>query len=215
MQFIRTAVLALAAILVVTVSHAAEPTREQALKALEEPEASKRLGAVERLAEVGRMSDTDQLVRRLTDAEPQVRASAADAMWRIWGRSGDPEIDTLFARGVEQMQSAAFDEALKSFNTIVARKPEFAEGWNKRATIYFLLGENEKSLQDCAEVLRRNPNHFGALSGVGQIHLRLGNLEQALAAFRRALDVNPNLEGIAHLLPKLEQYMRDKDRKSI
>ena len=81
------------------------------------------------------------------------------------------------------MRASELDEALATFSDIVARKPAFAEGWNKRATIYFLIGENEKSLRDCDEVLRRNPNHFGALSGAGQIHLSLGNPERALEFF--------------------------------
>jgi tetratricopeptide (TPR) repeat protein len=192
------------------VAQAADLTRQQALRAAEQPQAAARLAAVERLAEIGQMPDADRLLPRLSDTDPRVRESAADALWRIWSRSGDPAIDALFARGVGQMQSAAFDDALATFNDIVARKPAFAEGWNKRATIYFLMGDNEKSLKDCDEVFKRNPNHFGALSGAGQIHLKLGNLELALQFFKRALKVNPNLEGLAQMVPMLEQHLRDK-----
>ena len=110
------------------------------------------------------------------------------------------------------MQAAAFVDALATFNEVVRRKPTFAEGWNKRATIYFLLGENEKSLKDCEEVFKRNPNHFGALSGAGQIHLQLGNLRRALEFFRRAVEVNPNLDGPAQMIPMLVQQLRDDDR---
>jgi len=195
-------------------AHAAEMSREQALQAVEQPEAKARLAGVERLAEIGRLADADRLLGRLADADAQVRASAAEAVWRIWSRSGDAAIDRLFARGVEHMQSAAFEDALAVFNDIVARRPEFAEGWNKRATLYFLLGQNEKSLQDCDEVLKRNPNHFGALAGAGQIHLQLGHPDLALEFFRRALKVNPNLEGIRQMIPILEQHLRDKARRS-
>ncbi|HEX6723141.1 MAG TPA: tetratricopeptide repeat protein, partial [Burkholderiaceae bacterium] len=105
-------------------------------------------------------------------------------------------------------------EALKVFDEIVRRKPAFAEGWNKRATVHFLLGHNEQSLLDCDEVLKRNPNHFGALSGAGQIHLRLGHLEQALQFFERALKVNPNLDGIRQVIPLIEHKLRDKQRST-
>jgi len=189
---------------------AAELTREQALAASERPDADVRLAAVERLGQIGAMADADRLLPRLRDDDPRVRESAADAMWHIWSRSGDPAIDALYARGIVQMQAAAFAEALATFDDIVARKPAFAEGWNKRATIYFLLGEDEKSLRDCDEVLQRNPNHFGALAGAGQIHLRLGHPEQALAFFQRALRVNPNLDGIAQVVPLLEQHLRER-----
>ena len=88
------------------------------------------------------------------------------------------------------------------------RQPGFAEGWNKRATLQFLLGHNEQSLHDCDEVLKRNPRHFGALSGAGQIHLQLGHLELALAFFKRALAINPNLDGLAPAVQQLEQRLQ-------
>jgi tetratricopeptide (TPR) repeat protein len=192
--------------------HAAALTREQALKGLDHAEVAPRIQAIERLAAIGRMADTDVLMRRLGDDDDDVRAAASDAIWQIWSRSGDPAIDRLFARGVEHMQSQSFDDALKVFDQIVRRKPAFAEGWNKRATVYFLLGENEKSLRDCDEVLKRNPRHFGALAGAGQIHLRLGHLRQALDFFQRALDVNPNLDAIRAAIPLLEQKLNERER---
>ena len=155
------------------------------------------------------MVDVDRLLGRLADADPRVRAAAAAAIWQIWGRSGDPAIDKLFARGIEQMQASELTDALTTFSAIVRRKPDFAEGWNKRATIYFLLGRNEESLKDCDEVFKRNPKHFGALAGAGQIHLLLGDPERALDFFRRAVEVNPNLEGPAEMIPILEQMLRE------
>jgi tetratricopeptide (TPR) repeat protein len=214
MRVLRLCSLLSLAVLVVAAAHAADMSREQALQAVEQPEAGVRLAAVNRLAEIGQMADADRLVGRLGDADPLVRDSAAQAMWRIWSRSGDPVIDQLFARGVESMQGGEHEEALAVFNQIVARKPDFAEGWNKRATLYFLLGRNRESLKDCDEVLKRNPNHFGALSGAGQIHLNLGNPQLALEFFRRALKVNPNLDGLRQVIPLLEHHLRDKGRSS-
>ena len=193
-------------------AHAAALTRDQALKALDHPAADKRIEAIERLGAIGRMVDADALMPALDDDEDDVRAAATDAIWQIWSRSGDAAIDRLFARGVEHMQRQSFDEALKVFDEIVRRKPAFAEGWNKRATVHFLLGHDEQSLRDCDEVLKRNPRHFGALSGAGQIHLRLGHLEQAIVFFQRALDVNPNLDGIRQVIPLIEQKLREKSR---
>lgn len=154
------------------------------------------------------MDDASRVLKRLADADPRVRAAAA-AIWLIWGRSGDPAIDKLYARGVERMQTAALDAALATFDQIVRRKPGFAEGWNKRATVYFLLSRNEKSLRDCDAVFKRNPKHFGALAGAGQIHLRLGNVRLALDYLRRAVAVKPNLDGPAQMIPLLELQLRD------
>jgi len=80
--------------------------------------------------------------------------------------------------------------------------------------VYFLLGQNERSLLDCDEVLKRNPKHFGALSGAGQIHLRLGHFQQALDFFQRALQVNPNLDGIREAIPLIEHKLREKERST-
>ena len=190
-------------------------TRLQALAALSHIEAGQRLAGVQRLAEIGTMADADRLLSTLADADEHMRVVTAAAVWQIWSRSGDAAIDKLFARGVEQMAAAQLDDALLTFNQIVRRKPAFAEGWNKRATVYFMLGRNEESLKDCDEVLKRNRNHFGALSGAGQIHLQLGNPQQALDFFRRAVEANPALEGPAQMIPLLEQLLRDKGQKSI
>jgi len=202
--------LACAVALFALAAHAAPLTRAEALRALENADATARRGAIERLAEVGRMEDVDRLLARLDDPDPEVRDLATLATWQIWSRSGDPAIDKLFARGMAQMEAAALDDALATFSTIVKRKPAFAEGWNKRATILFLLGRLDESLKDCDQVLKRNPKHFGALSGAGQIHLQLGHAELALEYFRRALAVNPNLQGAAEIIPVLEELLRQQ-----
>ena len=209
MRFIRPWVLVLAAALATGGAAAPPLSRAQALQALELASASARVAGSERLGQVGKMVDVDRLLGRLADADPQVRAAAAAAIWQIWSRSGDPAIDKLFARGIEQMQASELTDALATFSAIVRRKPDFAEGWNKRATIYFLLERNEESLKDCDQVFKRNPKHFGALAGAGQIHLLLGDPERALDFFRRAVEVNPNLEGPAQMIPILEQLLRE------
>jgi len=91
---------------------------------------------------------------------------------------------------------------------VIELKPEFAEGWNKRATVYFLAGQYQRSLADCDQVIRRNPAHFGALSGYGQIYLHLGQPDKALEYFRRALAVNPNLDGVRSTIEALEARRR-------
>ena len=196
-------------------ANAAPMTRVQALAALSHSEPQQRLAGIRRLAEIGTMPDAQRLIGTLADADETLRVITTAAVWQIWGRSGDAAIDELFARGVGQMEAAQLEDALATFSEIVRRKPAFAEGWNKRATVYFLLGRNLESLKDCDEVLKRNPSHFGALSGAGQIHLQLGNAQQALEFFRRAVEVNPALEGPAQMIPLLEQLLRDKGGKAI
>ncbi len=181
-------------------------TRAQALSALEQPEPARRAAAIARLADVGIMPDTERLARRLNDDVDELRELANLAMWQIWGRSGDRAIDALFQRGVEQMEASDLDEAVVTFSEIIRRKPAFAEGWNKRATIHFLMGNLDASLKDCQEVLKRNRLHYGALSGMGQIYLQQGDLERALGHFQRALKINPNLPGVTDAVRLLERH---------
>lgn len=200
--------LALAAGMATMPAVAAPPSRAQALRALDAPQAADRAAAVSRLAEVGTMADAQRVAARLRDEDAQVRSLAGSALWLIWSRSGDRTIDRLFARGVEQMGEGDLDAALATFTRVVQRRPAFAEGWNKRATVRFMRGEDEAALKDCEQTLRRNPMHFGALSGMAHIHLRRGDVEQALSAWLRALAINPNLEDGAEMLELLEEAVR-------
>ena len=85
-----------------------------------------------------------------------------------------PAIDAPMARATEAMQAGEHDRGHRHCSTeVIKKKPEFAEGWNRRATVYYLAGEFRKSIADCDEVLKRNPGHFGALSGLGEIYLQL------------------------------------------
>jgi tetratricopeptide (TPR) repeat protein len=191
-------------------------TREQALAALADKAIveSRRLGAA-RLGEMGKMQDAPLLVEALRDPDRAVAMLADQSLWQIWGRSGDPDVDTMFQHGVDQMSQQDFDEAIETFSQIIRKKPDFAEGWNKRATIYYLIGEYQKSLADCEEVIRRNPVHFGVLSGFGLNYLRLDKPEQALDYFERALAVNPNLAQIQTAVEELKQLLARRRRESI
>lgn len=186
----------------------------QARRGLDAAEPEARLAAVERLGEIGSMADADRLVPRLADDEEDIRDSATASMWQIWSRSGDPAIDALFARGIAEMQDGRLDAALSTFSEIVRRKPAFAEGWNKRATVLFLLGRHAESLKDCDEVVRRNPNHFGALAGAAQNHLALDDPERALVWYQRALKVNPALPNAEETLRALEDRIAAKRRST-
>ena len=191
------------------------PARQQAREDLARPDPEFRRRAVARLAEAGTMDDAAALVEALHDPDRVVRALSERALWQVWGRSGDPEIDAQFAHGIDQMRQGDADAAIATFSAIIARKPDFAEGWNKRATLYYLTGDYARSLHDCDEVVKRNPSHFGALSGYGQIYLRLGQPDKALRYFERALAVNPNMDQVAEVIRELREVVDRRRRDSI
>jgi tetratricopeptide (TPR) repeat protein len=184
--------------------------RLDALGALTSPQPEERARAVIALGLEGQMADVPALLERLHDDQPVVRGLAEQAIWAVWSRSNDPAVDALFARGVAEMETGESAAAIATFTRIIELKPEFAEGWNKRATVYFLVRDYQHSLADCDEVVRRNPNHFGALAGYGQIYLHLNEFDKALEYFRRALAVNPNLDGVRAIVEALEARLRGK-----
>ncbi len=216
----RHAALILAGLLALgpgaSVAAAGGPTREEALEALGPAhDARTRRSAVRRLGEAGRMEDVPALVEALRDDDPLVRAFAEGSLLQVWSRSGDPEVDRLLALGVRQIDAGEGAAAVETFTRVIEEKPEFAEGWNKRATVYYLLGEYAKSLADCDEVMKRNPQHFGALAGYGMIYLRLDRPARALEYFERALAVNPNLSSVRETAEALKRLLIQRRKDTI
>jgi tetratricopeptide (TPR) repeat protein len=191
------------------------PTREQALRDLTSPDVEARRLATAWLGELATPDDLPALFRQLRDSDDLVRALTENSIWQTWSRSGDAKVDALFKVGVEQMNQGRTEAAIDTFTEIIRRKPDFAEGWNKRATIYFLVGDYDKSLADCDEVIKRNPQHWGALSGYGQIYVQLDRPEEALTYFQRALAVNPNLQNVENMIQQLKQVVIEKRRGTI
>ncbi|HEY7242242.1 MAG TPA: tetratricopeptide repeat protein [Burkholderiales bacterium] len=188
----------------------APASRQEALAGLASADATTRAAAVVWIARNGAEADATPLYERLRDDSPMVRSLAEQGLWLLWSRSGDEAVDRLLERGVDEMQSGRHAEAIATFSEVIRRKPAFAEGWNKRATALYLSGEYQRSLADCAEVIKRNPRHFGALSGAGLVNLELEQQRQALAWFRRALEVNPNMGSIEAEARRLEELLRGR-----
>ena len=190
------------------------PSREAALAALGSPDAAQRQRGALWLAQVGRMEDVPALLGRLRDPDEDVREITERAIWVVWSRSGNAEVDRLFLQGIDQMNAGQLKEGIGTFTRVIELAPGFAEGWNKRATLYFLVGDFDRSLKDCDEVMKRNPHHFGALAGYGQIYMQLSEYEKALGYFKRALEVNPNLDGVDFQVRLLERVLEQRKKKT-
>jgi tetratricopeptide (TPR) repeat protein len=215
---VRAVALGLALVLAAAPAGAAPGssiTREQARERIVKGDAAARRAAAAALGELGTMADAPALLQALRDPDEGVRTVAENSVWQVWSRSGDPEVDALFQIGVEQMRGGDAEGAIRTFSTIIQRKPDFAEGWNKRATVYFLVGDYQRSLADCAEVLKRNPQHWGVLAGYGQIYVALDKPELALEYFERALMINPNLGSVAAAVAELKQMIVEKRKGTI
>ena len=151
----------------------------------------------------------DALFERLLAATEFAETRRIESsIWGIWFESDDENLDALMARGSMAMYSRAYEAALESFDAIVESAPDFAEGWNMRATLFYKMGRYAESIRDIERTLGLEPRHFGALSGMGLISMELGDEAAALDWFERALVVNPHMLG-----PKSNiRYLREKLR---
>ena len=190
-------------------------TQQQALRTLNHSNPQRRFEAMNRLAVIGTADAADAVLPRLHDKDPGLRTVALGTVWRMWGRSGDKEIDTLYGDGTTEMQEGNVLEAIRIFSDIIAKRPAFAEAWNKRATLYFMVGQFELSMQDCEEVLKRVPKHFGALSGYAQMLAERDQPEKALDLMQRAVAVNPNMANAELLMADLRRRIEIKRKQMV
>jgi tetratricopeptide (TPR) repeat protein len=130
---------------------------------------------------------------------------------RRFTRSGSATADLLLAWAVEAMDEKKYPQALDLLDQIVVLKPDFAEAWNKRATVYYLIDDYSASLGDIRATLSLEPRHFGALSGLGVILQELDRKEEAMAVFRKALAINPQLDKVRESLEGLEKETADRE----
>ncbi len=150
-----------------------------------------------------RRARLDALFARLARNDSPDWLSVQNEIWAQWSQSGSPAMDLLLMRAENAMENGQFELALRFLDDLVRLAPDFAEGWNKRATVYFLLGEYGRSVADIARTLALEQRHFGALSGLGMILERLGDKKGAMRAYRRGLEVHPNLPGAAQGVERL------------
>ena len=130
-------------------------------------------------------------------------------IWTRWiASNGDADADRLMQSGMALMNRGVLDGAEQVFSQLIYRRPDFAEAWNKRATVRFLLGDDAGSSRDIARVIDLEPRHFGALSGLGMISLRNGDPAAALQAFEAALRVNPHLDQTVDVARQLRKQLR-------
>ena len=112
-------------------------------------------------------------------------------IWGAWMTSGSDDIDKLVQQAVTLMQQGQLDDSLAVLDTVVAKAPGYAEGWNKRATVLYMMHQLDRSVADIGKVLALEPRHFGALSGLGLISMAKGDKAAALLAYKKVLEIDP------------------------
>lgn len=151
----------------------------------------------------------DDLFRALKATQNLSEASAIEAqIWDIWMANDNPEYYELMVSGIRHMSSNALGLALEDFNHLIEIAPNYAEAWNKRATIYYLLQDYAASAADIAKTLELEPFHFGALSGLGLVRLGEGRYLEARTAFQTVLEIYPTIPGAKRNLEQLDNYLK-------
>lgn len=131
-------------------------------------------------------------------------------IWQIWTTSDKPEVNRLMSEGTDAMAAQDYKTALADFTRMIGIAPDFAEGWNKRATVLWLLDDFEGSMADIDKTLALEPRHFGALWGLGTIQAAQEHDEEAIATFERALAVNPHMDGVSDQIETLKKRVKEK-----
>ncbi|PSB22709.1 hypothetical protein C7B61_00575 [filamentous cyanobacterium CCP1] len=134
----------------------------------------------------------DRLLEDLKQPDEEVRERATTELWQIWFKQkGDYGLEIL-KQSQECLENGEFVKAEEVLTDLIGDQPDFAEAWNRRAVLRYLIGDYEKSLADCQQAIELNPLHFGALHGMGLCQAALGNYLEAIQAFRRALEIQPH-----------------------
>jgi tetratricopeptide (TPR) repeat protein len=154
----------------------------------------------------------DFLFGALKAAPDETSAKQVEArIWAIWMRTPSDTAALLMVRAKAAMDAEKYDVALKLLDAVVKLRPDYVEAWNRRATVFYLQNDYQRSLDDIEQVLVREPRHFGALVGLGMIMQDIGDEKRALDAFRKALAVNPHLEKIPELVKTLTEKVEGRD----
>ena len=170
--------------------------------------------APSKLPKVGadRSRGLDFLFGALKAAPNEASAKHVEArIWALWMQTPSDTAALLMMRAKAAMEAQQYDVALKLLDAVVKLRPDYVEGWNRRATLFYLKSDYAHSLEDIQQVLVREPRHFGALAGLGMIMQDIGDDKRALDAFRKALAVNPHLEKVPELVKTLTEKVEGRD----
>ncbi len=173
-----------------------------------------RQAAVLALGLCGTMAVNEALADMLHDEDPGVRQVAEEALWSVWFRADAPENNQQLHRLVRKtIDGADGPEILTGFEALLQKAPNFAEAYNQRAVFLYRQGDFARAVVDCQKVLKLNPYHFGAASGMAQCYLKQKKLRAALRTYRRTLSLNPNLDSVREAIESLEKMLGEEGRK--
>jgi tetratricopeptide (TPR) repeat protein len=164
------------------------------------------------VTEVTKAERIDTLLDSLkAETDPDAASEMENAILALWLESDSDTVDLLMQWTLKAMEEKQYPRALDFLDRVILLEPGYVEGWNKRATVYFLMDDYGQSIADIGKVLEIEPRHFGALSGLGIMMRAIGDDDRAIAAFREALAIDPHLKNIREELDSLEAETAGED----
>ena len=132
-------------------------------------------------------------------------------IWNIWSTHPSQEnLTQLLANGSNLMTQHKLNKAYETFSKVISLDPNWAEGWNKRATVLYMLGRHEESQEDINEVLKLEKRHFGALSGQGLVQIELKNYERAINSYKEVQKIYPSMQSPKIMIPQLKELIKSE-----
>ena len=163
------------------------------------------LEAASALAQFG---GQQQLLAGLQSDLPEIRDLARRALEYSWFHAAGNEAHQILEKAYQASEADDFQTALRLLDGLIRKFPNFAEGWNRRASVYWQMDEYKKSISDCEKALALNPNHYGAWQGLGVCQVRLGDLVEACRSLRAALKIVPHDESTRRCLEQCEELLK-------
>lgn len=154
---------------------------------------------------VGERASIEPLANQLRDCDPMLNRMAEHSLWSIWFRCGCTTANQELLKGSRSLDDRDFDLAIRHFSRAIQIDPTFAEAYNQRALANYLKEDFEPSIADCNKVIELMPLHFGAWAGLGHCYAHTNQIDQAINAYTRALEINPHLDCIQEALAELRK----------
>ncbi len=156
-------------------------------------------------------SELDKLFNNLKIKNASSSIEIEQKIWKIWStHPKDIQLTKMLENGSELVRTNKYLESINLFSKVIDLDPNWAEAWNKRATVFYLIGEFQKSQNDIDEVLKLENRHFGALAGQGLINIKLGNYEKAIKSYRQALEIYPTMQSAPKMIKQIEEIIKEE-----
>ena len=155
--------------------------------------------------------ELDKLFLELKKNIPSLSSRIAQQIWTLWStHPSDQKLTSLLDEGSRLVQDRQLKRAINVFSEAIELDPSWAEAWNKRATVYYMIGEFQKSQDDIDKVLALEQRHFGALAGQGLVNIQLKNYEKAIRSYEQAQEIYPAMRSPKIMIKQIEELMKQQ-----